>query len=97
MPNHEDNSPILIPAWVYKVIVAAAMAFGAWMLSINVQLATLNTRMEAITERMKDIKTIEAALAKHMADPDIHHAGINKLAREVEALRRRVDRLEDRK
>ena len=96
MADHEDNKLILIPAWVYKAVVAAAIGAGAWMISVTVQLSTINVRIESLTRRLEDLDELERLLAAHMNDPKIHHAGISEIHRQLDELKRRMDRVEDR-
>ncbi len=102
MMEPPDGS-IVLPKWflwIAGVLVAAAMPWAytlqTKLTDVNVSVAKMQVRLEGTVELRSRIGAMEKLLIEHQSDPAIHHAGIQSLARRVDQLEKRIERLEDK-
>ncbi len=106
MNDDDSNGSITLPRWFLWIASAISAVFLSlavpWAISVteklnsmNVEVATMRVRLESTFELKKQLVDLHRELADHKSDPTIHHAGIESVKRDLDRIRRRLDKLED--
>lgn len=92
----DKNGSMVLPKWgiwLFGLLGGAAIPWGVHV----------TTRLAVIEERVTNAISFESKLSEHLADPEIHHAGMAKVlghvdhnATEIDALEKRIEGLEKR-
>jgi hypothetical protein len=83
---HDD---LTIPKWFLRLmscVLGLAVPWAGW---VTLQLATIEVKVEQAAEASDQ-------LYAHLADPDVHHAGVQRLDGRLGVLERRIEAVENR-
>jgi hypothetical protein len=85
-----------IPIWFVRLaagVLALAVPWAGW---VTIQLTAINVRLEATAELRRNVDHVAAQVAGHVTDADVHLAGLRDVARRVDRIESRLDRLEEK-
>ena len=90
--KERQTSHILVPKWflggVITLLTAMIIGGATWAHKIDRTTTTMSARLESLPE-------IARNLHAHLVDPTIHHAKLSRLEERLDALERRLERLEN--
>ena len=95
-----QNDAMAIPRWFIWAMSGMGslflVLFVPWAGWVTMTLATISVKMENQAEVRERVDNLETQFHQHQLDPNLHQSGFSKIQNQLDSLRNRVERMENK-